>query len=470
MTNKTSRLLLMLTLFIACFTSCSDEEKKYGTVKFTKTGLYVDAPGASASTTFTTKDVEALSVQSFPEGWDVNLTFGNRTITVTAPADLTEEDVEISGKVRVSGISPGGATVYGSFNVGIVDFEDLEPQQANSMIVSEPNKIYTFSHSFKGEESMGASLSGVASCDLLWGSVNRPIAHVQLMGDDKIAFFTNIDENDLDADGDKTDLIEGNGVIAAYNKSGDIIWSWHIWVTESQPTAQSFNGVEFMDRNLGAAMNSVASQDDVMSSYGLYYQWGRKDPFIYPSTYNAAGGVDGYMSNDYGVSRVIYYVESSASVGSVDYATKNPLTYIYGSTESDQDWVYSGHSTTLWSDSQKSVYDPSPKGWRVPAQSDLDALTIAEIPATQPSYGCTLVDASGAELLFMGLGRRSYLSGRLENVNSEYDPWTGYYWSSTASATQNRAAALKFSNLNNIDCNIPLQRANAMQIRCVKVK
>ncbi len=458
----------MLTLIIACFTSCSDDDSTYGTVTFTKTGLYVNTPGGTATTTFTTSNVSSLSVYSYPDGWDVTLSFGKRTVSVTAPTDITSDDVATSGKVKLAGETPDGSTVYGTFYVGIVEFEDIEDEQANSMIVSEPNKIYIFNATFKGEESMGEAISGVASCDLLWTSVNVPVAHVQLISDTQIAFYTQIDEDDVDEDGDTTDLIEGNAIIAVRNSSDDILWSWHIWVTESEPVAVAFSGAQFMDRNLGAAMNSVDSDDDVMSSYGLYYQWGRKDPFIYVREYNAAGGEDGYMVNDYGTYLSIDYEETTKSIGTVDYAIENPLSFLLGVDDSDQDWIYSNHNATLWSDSSKSVYDPSPKGWRVPSSADFAAISLGALPADQPSYGMYLADGTGAEVLFMGLGRRSYLSGRLENVNTEYDPWTGYYWTSTAASDDNKSKCLKFSNIDYIDYNFSAQRANAMQIRCVK--
>ncbi len=73
----------------------------------------------------------------------------------------------------------------------------------------------------------------------------------------------------------KTDK-EGNAVIAL--KIGETIrWSWQLWVSDYNPlskengTTYDFNGLTFMDRNLGATGNPKAGGD---RTFGLYYQWG----------------------------------------------------------------------------------------------------------------------------------------------------------------------------------------------------
>lgn len=69
---------------------------------------------------------------------------------------------------------------------------------------------------------------------------------------------------------------KGNAVIAARDEAGTILWSWHIWMTD-KPAEQVYNNGAgtMMDRNLGA---TSATPDDP-GSFGLMYQWGKKDPF-----------------------------------------------------------------------------------------------------------------------------------------------------------------------------------------------
>ncbi len=107
-----------------------------------------------------------------------------------------------------------------------------------------------------------------------------------------------------------------------------------------------------MDRNLGA---TSATPGDV-GALGLLYQWGRKDPFL---------GASSISTNVLAKSTGIWpsAVSSSTSVGTVDYVTANPTTFVMSS--SPYDWHYSSRDNTLWQ-SEKSIYDPCPAGWRVP--------------------------------------------------------------------------------------------------------
>lgn len=84
---------------------------------------------------------------------------------------------------------------------------------------------------------------------------------------------------------------KGNAVIALYKNTGsekEIVWSWHIWSTGrslEQMTMTNWQskhlvtlGVSnsWLDMNVGALEGNDVNHVD---SYGLMYQWGRKDPF-----------------------------------------------------------------------------------------------------------------------------------------------------------------------------------------------
>ena len=70
---------------------------------------------------------------------------------------------------------------------------------------------------------------------------------------------------------------------------GRILWSFHIWMTDApekqiyyryDPETQAFTDevvCTMMDRNLGATSASV---DDGAATYGLLYQFNRKDPLL----------------------------------------------------------------------------------------------------------------------------------------------------------------------------------------------
>ncbi|WP_455590452.1 DUF4906 domain-containing protein [Bacteroides sp.] len=168
----------------------------------------------------------------------------------------------------------------------------------------------------------------------------------------------------------------GNAVVAV--KSGsNILWSWHIWVTDYDGTATitTNNGAYdyvFMDRALGATSNVI---DDVHSA-GLYYQWGRKDPF--PGTADDwSGGRTVYNANG---STVPIFGQRVTVANNFTNAIRNP-TLFYKGDNSLGDWITNTSDDynnpyqidDLWGGkdrqtlSKKSVFDPCPEGWRVPA-------------------------------------------------------------------------------------------------------
>ena len=135
----------------------------------------------------------------------------------------------------------------------------------------------------------------------------------------------------------------GNAIVAVKNSSGTILWSWHIWVTDFNPdeTQQTYvSGAVLMDRNLGA----VSLNPGTMESFGLYYQWGRKDPFV----------INGYMVT--APADAIKYVDRDPNNDTIEQATKNP-DIVYN----DANW---GYRYDLWG-KEKTIYDPCPAGWRV---------------------------------------------------------------------------------------------------------
>lgn len=123
-----------------------------------------------------------------------------------------------------------------------------------------------------------------------------------------------------------------------------------------------------MDRDLGAR-NSKS-----YVGYGkgsLYYQFGRKDPFV---------GSHGKFQDGYGVGTEPKKVGTSTGVLFSD-VIKNPTTFYFindnGVGSNGWNWSNESDGTTyLWNDEnvpssgigteQKSIFDPSPLGWRLP--------------------------------------------------------------------------------------------------------
>ena len=157
---------------------------------------------------------------------------------------------------------------------------------------------------------------------------------------------------------------EGNAVIAAYDAQDNILWSWHIWLTNDEIMSETYYvksadgfGEEVagvvMDRNLGALSN----EPNEVGSFGLMYQWGRKDPFV---------GSAYLMQNSYAAAtRRFKDVPGDSDYGNQEFATKNPNVFIAGNEEGD--WL-TQKNNGLWRGEAKTKTenDPCPPGWRIP--------------------------------------------------------------------------------------------------------
>ena len=320
---------------------------------------------------------------------------------------------------------------------------------ANCYIISEAG-LYKFK-TVKGNST--TSVGSVASASILWetfGTDTAPEPSDLISGvcykDGYIAFKT--------ADTFK----EGNAVIAAKDASGNILWSWHIWLTD-QPQAQVYNNDAgtMMDRNLGA---TSATPGDV-GALGLLYQWGRKDPFL---------GSSSISRNTIAKSTITWpsAVKSDSSNGTIDYATANPTTYITYNNK-NYDWYYTGDSSTdntRWttSSSVKSIYDPCPAGWRVPDGGRNGIWSKAGFGTTtydSTNKGMSFSISSPSTTWYPASGYRSKDDGGLFVVGS-----IGYYWS--ASPYSYYAYYLIFYGNGEVIPSNDSNRANGFSVRCLQ--
>ena len=226
-----------------------------------------------------------------------------------------------------------------------------EGEAANCYIANQKGKTYQFYALKKGNGEN--SLDGTpVKAEVLWESFGT--SEVPERGD-VIA-----SEAVLGADGyvSFTAGRDGNAVIAVKDASDNILWSWHIWVCDGfdpVATAQVYynNAGTLMDRNLGAIS---ATPGDARAN-GLFFQWGRKDPFIgtYQEWSQAKSTLIWPDFNNYSEE----YQEFT-----LDYSIKNP-TRIMDARNSDWLVDYESHPGR-WA-SSKTEYDPCPPGWRVPA-------------------------------------------------------------------------------------------------------
>jgi hypothetical protein len=259
-----------------------------------------------------------------------------------------------------------------------------------------------------------------------------------------------------------TGSAEGNAVIYIKNSSNVIIWSWHLWVTKYDPDGDSItyihNNYTFMDRNLGATTSTGANAN----SYGLLYQWGRKDPFPGSTTLSTSTTTTIYTASG----AATLTLDSVKVAENLTNSISNPLTFYYGRTANEFDWFSATagvHNDSLWGGysldkpAAKSVYDPCPLGWRVPTWENNES-PWSNFP---DSWGATAFGDTWDGDFWAAAGRRRYQSGVLQYI-SDY----GYYWS--GSATDMYGYCLEF-NVTGVNTAFKLNRASGLPVRCVKM-
>ena len=328
---------------------------------------------------------------------------------------------------------------------------------ANSYIISAAGS-YKFS-TVKGNscESVGA----VSSAEVLWETFGTDVTPEvgdlvsAVMYDNGNIYFKTADT-----------FKEGNAVIAAKDADGNILWSWHIWLTD-QPEEQVYyyNAGTMMDRNLGA---TSATPGDV-GALGLLYQWGRKDPFLGSSSIH-------YDSIELAASTLAWpsAVGSTSATGTVDYAILNPTTFVTASSSSEYDWHYASRDNTLWTTSTttKSIYDPCPSGWRVPDGGD-NGIWSKALGSSSSFTQSSLYDSTNEGMNFFGKfgsastiwypdsGFCNFYAGGLDNVG-----YCGYFWS--VSTFSGYAYSLRFTNVGEVYPSDYDSRAWGYAVRCVK--
>ena len=487
---------MVAALMVASVAFVSCETKEVYDFEFDMPGSIVTEFEKTIDIPFTARNIVSVSVSARPKGWiidDIDLV--NSIITITAPKSYTADDdsVEENGTLRLTGYTAAGTSVQTSSYLSLLNQDmDLSDRYSNSYVLTQKDTRYYIDVTHKGESNERITPDNVV---ILWQSDKNVFnfdSYDATTG--KYTFFLGhedvMDENDKVVD---TRTPDCNAVVAALDADGEVIWSWHLWSTGSdvEATAIATSVGEFMDRNLGAYHNSDGSmkQEDVYRSYGMYYQWGRKDPFSRPEDYKFSANADEVIYGTNTLTTSFKYVdaEDGDDVGTMEYAVKNPMTYVLGSSSDSYDWLYGVHKADLWGAEQKSVYDPCPRGWRVPNSRVFEAFDIDESEDAAAwgdvsnMYGWHLVDkATGAKMFMPAAGRRSFETGVLTNVNDYgYEnvpkPWIGYYWTATA-GEGNKSNSLFFdlnttrAVNNRYEAVKAMYRANGMQVRCVRDK
>ena len=301
--------------------------------------------------------------------------------------------------------------------------------------ITAPGVTYKFPATVKGNgkgdgnskyiETCGVEINGAAYAELVWEAT--------LDGDRTRSTYV-IDGEPVFDGGNvyfTTGTEPGNAVIAVCDAAGEILWSWHIWVSaEEIATKTDDNGLVWMDRNLGA-LSVVPSE--VQNTRGLFYQWGRKDPF--PAAATPTGTTQTISATVYDEDgKVVKFPNSSwtsTEENTIAYSIANPTVCLSNSAQyaSCRDWLENSQANdALWGNPKghikdsdnnytnkgsKSIYDPCPVGYRVPPADVFSYFTgiggyVADINS------CDIADANGDGIVDM----QDYHYGWLFNMES----------------------------------------------------
>ena len=297
-----------------------------------------------------------------------------------------------------------------------------------------------------------------------------------------------------------------NAVIALVSEDEQTVyWSWHLWFTDYEPEATGNNvkngqvhqyisdafqsgiyvGKHMMDRNLGAtitgvtgAINQPKTTAEAVKYYGLYYQFGRKDPFV-----GSANGTNETKIKLYDAQGSVYTQGTTDGPTTLANSVQNPSTFFTASSTSSNDWL-SPQDDDLWSGktsgTAKSVFDPCPPGWRVPLGNrtatdnpwagfyDGNASSIAygEAAWSGFSYQLSSVTSTSGYLYNDGSVQTWYpFSGGLE-ANGVFGVGTnGYYWSASPDVKK----SFNFTCIkNSVFPANPFNRMRGYSVRCIQ--
>lgn len=279
---------------------------------------------------------------------------------------------------------------------------DLSAEGTANCYIAHTNGSFKFRADVKGNagpdgktkyiETQGLEIKDAVCAELLWEARNDG---------DRTMSYEIIDGAPVYGGGYvsfSTGRSEGNAVIAVEDATGKVLWSWHIWVTDNEPVSHDHMNPEgkviaqIMDRNLGALNNTPMD----VNNRGMFYQMGRKDPFIpsrspyadYSALKTAADSTMYYCGNvpewnlqnlEIGDGKGAWEIDAEftsqavdTAPGNIPFSVQHPMRFLVSYYASGSEWYSSGSDEDsirpgLWGE-EKTIFDPCPQGYKVPSK------------------------------------------------------------------------------------------------------
>ena len=464
-------------------------------------------------------------------------TYSNGLVmTLTTASKAAVRKNTSSAKVKRSHILGAGTVDSGLTLSDIISLDDAET--ANFYVAGAAGRRYKMPVTVMGngytlaEDSSAPAKNGVApglaplpltpkSAQLLWQTSADLVNDV--VYEDGYVYFT------LNGSVGGS-LNPGNASIAAYsgeNCTGDILWSWHIWVTDADLDSKlqtwtvhsdyasysNYVSPQLMDRNLGALCNEPWSITGNNLSFGLLYQWGRKDPFIGPDdasktssakriTYDAAGNQIPVVTTsaqssaiEWGVLPVLQHPDYNSTSNPNVYPSpaltaKYPMRFtkvgngMWLRPNMNDLWGFPAYEPNTNFIGHKTIYDPCPPGYRVMNPYAMsNAIPASNVGGEYATLGDgnilnkdTFADDGGVKVSYDGVTTHftwipsngfityntTYNLGRAGNY--------GYLWTCKASPTNHNGVNVYFDVNHFYSMGTGTRSSYGHGIRCEKVK
>jgi hypothetical protein len=470
-----------LLLLVGCFASCNDgEDLKDLTVDVSSSlaGEYVIEQGQSLEIPFTVGEAKnaELTVAATADDTDykVEATLSaldpqSGVITVTAP-DLILSPTTVTITLEVDDVQTQRVTISTvEVSAKLVD-EFVEITSPANCYVVAPGALVKFPANI-GNTTEQVSFS---TAELLWQDTKGLVEQL-IAAPEKNSVYAVLQAG-----------VSGNAVVAVKNADGTVVWSYHLWVADFNPDenvmtwTDADSGVTYkmMDRYVGAVSNLPGSD----LAHGLFYQWGRKDPFgasSYEGKFKPMYNIDGEE-----VSRTI---EACAAEDNIPNAIANPLTHYSGVSGGNYSWLTTVKATIatdaiadLWGavSGTQTKYDPCPAGWRVAPQSAWTFYNDTEVtkevvyaegvesPANKDQLGRYISTNGTTKFFFPSQGEVAHGGGFSNGVGTTWP--CGKAWTSTVDATYYRSCGTTVSPTS-VSYKGGYTQGYELPVRCVKL-
>lgn len=350
------------------------------------------------------------------------------------------------------------------------------------------------------------------SCDIVWQDKAQVVSNLSIVAPVAGGSAGSYDASNvryLKFTVGQDNICQNNALIAVKDGNGKIMWSWHIWITNDpavlEPAieitnhdnkdyellplnclGQVYGDGTYPENNVKLVLKQAITGYEIAInvkqkivnsvSSGMLYQFGRKDP----------------------ISSVSSKVNHKTSIAN---AIQTPDTfYSIKTTSADEDaapynWFSGTGYYNLWSgkysniisiapmtESSKTIYDPSPAGYKVPDYGAFSGFTTTGLNSSNSSqwnvadtefnkgfYFYSKPGKTGELIFFPAIGNREWRKGNLDGVGQYSMYWCSVVINSpvAAEAGQSYAGSVYF-RATFVYPKTDFQRATAAAVRPIK--